>query len=479
MKSSLTRRSFIKRSALAAGTISTVPLFSGPNILAADSPGKKLNCVQIGCGGRSGEHLKWLVTQSKDNILAIVDPDEKMHAKVKAFLTKNDYDPEKTQIFTDYRKMYDKLGKEIDAVFIATPNHHHAPAASMAIQLGKAVYCEKPLTHDISEARRLRELAKSSKAATQMGNQGHCEDGYRSLCELVWSGTVGHIKETHSWTNRANGGTGPRPPSKPIPENLHWDEYIGPAPYRDFHDDIHPHEWHGWYDFGNGSLGNMGCHVLDGVYWALKIDHPTAIEAEEIRGGSDERYPTGSRIRFDIPARGDMPAAKVYWYEGLNKNAKSGPKGDLRTAVGADRNLPPIFHEMLKQYPDEKDIMDTSDSGTLYIAEKGIIYTGTYGGKMHILPLETFQQMKKPAKTLSRPKNVFANFLDAVRDGKKETEASFEYGARLTEFTLLGNLAQHAGVGKRIDWDGATMQVKNAKDLNQWVKRSYRNGWTV
>src|SRR5438045_2903172 len=180
MKSGLSRRSFIKRSAVAAGTVSTLPLFSGPNLLGADSPGRKLNCVQIGCGGRSGEHIKWLVTQSKDNLIAIVDPDEKQHARVKRYLQDHGYDPEKTQVFTDYRVMYDKIGKQIDAVFIATPNHHHAPAASLAIQLGKAVYCEKPLTHDIFEARHLRELAQNSKAAAQMGNQGHCEDGYRS-----------------------------------------------------------------------------------------------------------------------------------------------------------------------------------------------------------------------------------------------------------------------------------------------------------
>jgi predicted dehydrogenase len=478
MKSSFTRRTFIKRSALAAGSVSALPMFSGLNILAADSPGRKLNCVQIGCGGRGlTAHLDWLVKNSKDNVVAIVDPDEKRQAEVKRFLQSHEVDADKVEVFADYRKMYDKIGKQIDAVFIAAPNHHHAPAASLAIQLGKAVYCEKPLTHDIAEARKLREMARASKAATQMGNQGHCMDGYRSLCELIWSGQMGNIKETHSWTDRANGGTGPRPPAKPAPSNLHWDEWVGPAPYRDFHEDLHPHEWHGWFDFGNGSLGNMGCHVLDGVFWALKIEHPTSMEAEEIRGGSDERYPTGSRLRFDIPARAGMPAFKAYWYEGLKKDAKSKPGGDLRAAQGADRNFPPMLHDLMKQYPDEE--LAKPDSGTLYIAEKGVIYTQTYGGKMHVLPLETYQQMKHPAQTLPRPKNVFTDFLDAVRAGKKETSASFEYGAQLTEFTLLGNLAQHAGVGKKIEWDGPNMKVTNIDDLNQWLKRPHRKGWSV
>jgi len=475
MKSTLNRRSFLKRTALATGGLSTATLFRGPNILAADNPGRKLNCALIGCGGRAMNHLDWLVNTSKDNIMAIVDPDEKQHAKVKRYLKEHNCDPDKLTAFTDYRVMFDKIGKQLDAVVIAAPNHHHAPASMLAMNLGKAVYCEKPLTHDIAEARKLREMAKHSKAAAQMGNQGHCEEGYHRLCEFVAAGVVGKITETHSWTDRANGGVGPRPTAIPVPEGMHWDEWIGPAPYRDFHTDLHPHEWHGWYDFGNGSLGNMGCHVLDGVFWALKIGHPTSIEAEEISGGSDERYPTGSRIRFDIPGRGDMPAAKVYWYEGLRKGAKEGASGNLHAARGDARNFPPLLRELQKQYPDEE--MDRPDSGTLYVGEKGVLYTGTYGGKFHILPMEKMNQIEQPPRTFPRPKSVMTDFLDAVRAGKKETAASFDYGAQLTEFTLLGNLAQHAGVGNKIEWNGPKMKVTNLKDLNQWVQRPHRKGW--
>jgi hypothetical protein len=286
---------------------------------------------------------------------------------------------------------------------------------------------------------------------------------------------VGNITETHSWTDRANGGIGPRPPYLPPPAGLHWDSWIGPAPYRDFHTDLHPHEWHGWYDFGNGSLGNMGCHVLDGVFWALKIEHPTCVEVEEMRGGSDERYPTGSRIRWDIPARGDMPPLKAYWYEGLKQDATGSAMGGLKAAKGADRNFPPLLWELQKKYPDEE--MDRPDSGSLYVSEKGILYTGTYGGKMHILPLEKMEQITQPPRTLPRPKNIMADFLNACREGKTETAASFDYGAQLTEFTLLGNLAQHAGAGKRVEWDGPNMKVTNLAELNQWVTRPYRKGW--
>jgi predicted dehydrogenase len=476
MKNMLTRRLFLKRSALAAGALSTGPFLTGPNLLAAERAGGKLNCAHIGCGGRAMNHLDWVVTESKDNVVAIVDPDEKAQAKVKRWLQSKGADSSKVKVYTDYRPLFDEMNKEIDAVIIATPNHHHAPAAMLAMQAGKAVYCEKPLTHDIAEARKLREMAASSKAPTQMGNQGHCEDGYRRLCEFVWGGVIGNIKETHSWTDRANGGAGPRPPTLPVPPGLHWDSWIGPAPFRDYHSDLHPHEWHGWYDFGNGSLGNMGCHVLDGVFWALKIEHPTAVEAEEMRDGSDERYPTGSRIRFDIPARGDMPPLKAYWYEGLKQGAPlSAASGGLHAAKGDARSLPPLLLELKKQYPDDE--LDNSDSGSLYVGEKGIIYTATYGGKMHVVPRDKMSEIKQPPRTLPRPKNIMTDFLTACREGKKETAASFDYGSRLTEFTLLGNLAQHAGPGKKLEWDGPGLRVTNAPEFNQWLKRPYRKGW--
>ncbi len=308
-----------------------------------------------------------------------------------------------------------------------------------------------------------------------MGNQGHCEEGYRRLCEYIWAGTIGNITETHSWTDRANGGVGPRPPVLPVPAGMHWDNWIGPAPYRDFHSDLHPHEWHGWYDFGNGSIGNMGCHVLDGVFWALKVGHPDSIEVEAQRGGSSERYPTGSRIRWDIPARENMPAFKAYWYEGLNQTTDATADGVMRLTKGAARNLPPILVELQKKYPDEQ--FDTN--GTLYIGDKGILYTGTYGERMHIVPREKMSDYPEPPKTLPRPKDVFTNFVEACLAGRTDTATPFEYGARLTEFAVLGNLAQHVGSGTKVEWDGPNMKVKNISALNAWLQRTPRDGWAV
>jgi len=476
MKSRFTRRSFITRASLAAGALSASRFFPFPAIVSARDAGSKLNCVQIGCGGRGLQaHIPQVIGKNGQNLYAIVDPNEKAHAAVNGWLKGKKMDADKHQVFTDYRVMFDKIGKEIDAVFIAAPNHHHALAAMLAMNLGKNVYCEKPVCHDIAEARKLREMAVGSKGATQMGNQGHCEEGYRRLCEFIWGGVVGKVTETHSWTDRANGGVGPRPPVIPPPPGMHWDSWIGPAPYRDFHTDLHPHEWHGWYDFGNGSIGNMGCHILDGVFWALKVEHPTSVEVEYIRGGSDERYPTGSRIRWDIPARGDMPPVKAYWYEGLNATTKDEPVGNLHAARGAARNLPPLLQELQKLYPDEE--IDNKDGNTLYVGEKGVIYTGTYGERMHVLPIEKMPEYKKIPETLSRPKEIFTDFIEACLAGRKDTAVPFEYGTRLTEFAILGNLAQHVGQGKKVEWDGPNMRVINIPELNNWVRREYRKDW--
>jgi hypothetical protein len=418
------------------------------------------------------------IVRQGQNPYAIVDPDERRHTEAKRWLERQSLDPAKVQFFSDYRVMFDKVGSNLDAVFIAAPNSVHAPVALAALQRGKHVYCEKPVCHSVGEARALIEAARQHpKAATQMGNQGHCEEGYRRLCEYIWSGTIGDITETHSWTDRCNGGVGPRPPVQPPPEGMNWDAWIGPAPFRDFHADLHPHSWHGWYDFGNGSIGNMGCHVLDGVFWALKIEHPTSIEVEMIRGGSEERYPTGSRIRWDIPARGDRPAAKVYWYEGLNKTTTAQPRGGNRQATGEARNLPPLLGELQKQFPDEE--WNLRDGFTLYVGTKGVIFTGCYGDRMRIIPAAKMQETPAPPKTLPRPKNVFVDFIEACLAGRSDTAVSFDYGARLTEFALLGNLAQHAGEGRKVEWDGPNMKVTNIPGLNQWVKRAYRKGWEV
>jgi hypothetical protein len=483
MKSKLTRRSFLKRTALAAGAASAAPYLVSCSSVTTRQPSDTLNCVQIGCGGRGETHLQEAILNQRQNLVALVDPADHQIAAKQKWLQGKGVEMGNVRVFSDYREMFDKISGQIDAVFIAAPNHHHCGAAMLAMEAGKNVYCEKPLTHDIAEARKLRETAaRHPKVATQMGNQGHCGDGYRRLCEFVWAGVIGNISETHSWTNRANGGIGARPPTLPVPPGMHWDSWIGPAPYRDYHSDLHPHEWHGWYDFGNGSLGNMGCHVLEGVFWALKVGHPTSIEMEYVRGGSDERYPLGSRLRWDIPARGDMPAFKAYWYEGLNPTTTAEPSGGLNAATGKARYYPELALKLQEQYPDEELLK--GDSGTLYVGEKGVIFTPTYGGTsanpMHIVPMEKMDQIQQPPRTLPRPNpDPFVDFVQTCQAGRTDTATPFEYGARLTEFTLLGNLAQHAGLENKVTWDGPNMSVINDPELNRWIKREDRQGWVV
>ncbi len=496
MKPIITRRSFLKQSALAAGTASAASYLGFPNILSARQPSDTLNCVQIGCGVRGDTHLEQAILLQHQNLVAMVDPDDRQIASKKKWLEAKGVNISKVQVFSDYREMFDKIGKQIDTVFVATPNHHHCGATMLALDADKNVYCEKPLTHDIAEARKLRKAAaRHKKAATQYGIQGHCGEGYHRFCEFVWAGVIGNVTETHSWTDRCNGGVGPRPPALPVPSGLHWDTWIGPAPYRDFHSDLHPHEWHGWYDFGNGSIGNMACHVMDGFFWALKVEHATSVELEYVRGGSDERYPIGARVRWDIPARGALPAFKAYWYEGLNPTTQSqGTRTNYGTpvpgsatsmalnAVGKDRYYPDLALKLAAQYPDEELLK--VDSGTLCVGDKGVIYTETIGGTsahpMHIVPMEKMDQIKQPPRTLPRPNpNPFIDFIETCKAGRTNTATPFEYGARLTEFCLLGNLAEHAGVGNKVMWDGPNMRVTNLPELNRWVQREDRKGWRV
>jgi predicted dehydrogenase len=479
MNSKMHRRSFLKRTALAAGALSSAPYLGFPNLLSAREPSDLLRCVQIGCGVRGEQHLDQVICEQKQHLVAMVDPDDKQIASKRKWLwDKKGVNTDEVQLFSDYRVMFDKIGSQIDAVFVTAPNHHHTAASMMALEAGKNVYCEKPLCHDIAQCRELsRASLQYKKVATMMGNQGHTDGGYHRLCEFIWGGVIGNVTETHSWTDRANGGEGPRPPTLPVPAGMHWDSWIGPAPYRDFHSEIHPHGWHGWYDFGNGSIGNMGCHVLEGVFWALKADHPESLEMEYVRGGSDERYPLGSRVRWDIPARGNMPPCKAYWYEGLNPTTTA-HASDAHPPTGHDRNLPSLVAELEAKYPDEE--LDKPDSGSLYVGDKGIIYTATYGGRMHILPMEKMDEITQPPMSLPRPDpNPFVNFVKTCRAGRTDTATPFEYGARLTEFCLLGNLAQHAGVGNKVKWDGKQMKVTNLTELNQWIKRDHRAGWVA
>ncbi len=481
MSTKPTRRDFLKQSAV-AGSAALAATMSVPHVYAA-SAGDKIRMAVIGCGGRG---TSWHIPQSmQERLVAIVDPDPRKYdpalrqAASQAGQLNVKFDPSTVKKFDDYRKLFDTMANEIDAVGIATPNHHHAPAALMAMKLGKHVYVEKPMAYDIHEARLMAEYAKKYKVTSQMGNQGHSGEGYRMLCEYFDAGAIGGVREVYHFTDRANGGSGPRPPTIPAPAGMNWDNWIGPAPYRDFHKDLTPHEWHGWFDFGNGSLGNMACHIMDGAFWALKLGSPTSVVLEDGKGGTDERYTYTSRIRWDFPAREGLPPVKVYWNDGFRDGTDL--QGSITVpARGANRNRP-IFVDAIEkiftQAAKRPIEYGKSDGGSIYIGDKGMMYSGCYGDPSRIIPEEMHQAFPAPAKTLPRVKGThYTNFFEACRTGKPAV-SDFSYASRFTEVILLGCLAVRAGVGRKLLWDGE--KFTNAPDMNKYLQREYRKGWEV
>jgi len=469
MTSRQSRRRFLKAT---AGAVSAAFLPTR-GVLAASSVGEKVRVAVIGCGGQgTSTHVPPCL---REQLVALVDPDPKRIAAAlkKAESVEKTFDATKVKTFSDYRKMFDSMQKDIDAVSIATPNHHHAPPALIAMKLGKGVYVEKPMSHDIHEARLMAEYAKKYKVASQMGNQGHSGDGWKVFCEYIWAGAIGQVHTVYTWTDRANGGVGPRPPTLPVPEGLDWDSWIGPAPYRDYHKDLHPHEWHGWHDFGNGSLGNMACHIMDGAHWALKLGAPTSIEVEDQIGGSDERYGLSTRIRWDFPAREGMCPVKVYWYDGIKPGVIDPGQGDVIGSVGKlARNRPELVWQLEKNFG-----RNFGGDGSMYIGTKGIMVAGCYGGGPRIIPEEAHKAFPKPAETIPRWKGSHhANFFWAIREGKP-ADSDFSVASKLMEMIHLGWVAVRTGVGKKLLWDGN--KFTDPVEANNYLSREYRKGWEV
>jgi predicted dehydrogenase len=469
-----TRRIFLQRAAVGAAAVTAAKYVPSPLVWAAADAKDKVRVAVIGCGGQgTGTHVSAAVREEK--LVAIVDADPKKHANAikQALKMDSKFNGESLKTFTDYRELFDKAKNDFDAISVATPNHHHALPGMIAMKLGKHVYIEKPLSHNIDEARKLSAMSKEYKVATQLGNQGHSGEGYRRLCEYIWAGAIGNVTEVYCWTNRANGGTGGRPPTEPVPAGMNWDNWIGPAPFRDYHKGLHPHDWHDWFDFGGGSIGNMGCHIMDGALWALKLGMPTTVVVEESGGGSAEQFTTSTRIRFDFAARENMPAVKLYWYDGKKLNVTNAGGGDVVGSVDKkSQNIPPIAEEWAK-----KTGRNFAGDHSLYFGDKGVMYTGCYGGGVAILPEEAHKAYKAPTPTLPRLKGSHhADFFRACRDGKPAC-SNFEYGAKLTELILLGGLAIRAGKGNKIEWDAANMKVTNNPDLNKYLTRQNRKGW--
>ena len=477
MAQRFSRRSFIQQTAAAAGATA----FGGPYVMADAAPNSRLNCVVVGCGRRGEAHIE---AAAHEKIVAFVDVDENNSARAIKWLENKgnvakyklpEQETSKIRTFVDFRKLCDEMPKDFDAVFIATPDHTHAWIAMAAMKAGKHVYCEKPLTYDVYEARKLGEAAKQYKVATQMGNQGHASEDARRLCEYIAAGAVGKVLETHSWRGlQYRGGT--RPPSKPVPKGLHWDDWIGPAPYRDFHDGLINFQWLGWWDFASGMLGGWGHHVLDPVFFALKPGYPTSIEMVDMIPGEPEGFPKMDTIRFDFPARGDMPPFKMFWYDGTKPGTPDPKSKDVEPEQKKEHwNRPAIAEELEKKHG-----RNLGQNGSLFVGEKGFMHTGAYGDGPRIIPEEQHKAFPPPPKTLPRVKGIFDDFFQAAKGGPTAPCSNFaDYAGPFTEAMLAGKLAMKAGKGKKIEWDGQNMKSTNMPELNQYAKREYRKGWEL
>jgi hypothetical protein len=449
MKRLTNRRQFLQQSALAGVGFWVA---GGVAVAESKSPNEKINIACIGVGGKgdsdsdqAGHH---------GNIVAICDIDDNfLEKKAKRF--------PKAKKYNDFRRMLEEMGKHIDAVTVSTPDHTHAPASMMAIKMGKHVYCQKPLTHDVYEARALREAANHYKVATQMGNQGTASDGLRRGVEIIRAGAIGPVREVHVWTNRPIWPQAPQVTSRPkttppVPSHVHWDLFLGPAPERPYSSAYHPFAWRGWWDFGTGALGDMACHTANLPFMALKLEYPTSIVAEsgEI---NPETYPGWAIVHYEFPARGDMPPVKLTWYEGKRDG---------------QRVLPP---------PELTKGQKMTDSGSLMVGDKGILFSpDDYGSHYVLLPKKEFEGYEGPPKTLPRngrgDDGMKAEWVAAIKGGPPAM-SNFNYAGLLAETVLLGNVALR--VGKKIDWDGPNLKAVNCPEADPFIRREYRAGWTL
>ena len=462
----ITRRRFLYSSAAAAGAL-VLPGYKSPN--------ESLNVACIGAGGKGEGDTDHCATE---NIVALCDVDENtLRARGRQY--------PKAKLFRDYRKMIEEIGGEIDAVTVSTPDNHHFIAAMRAMKMGKHVYCQKPLTHDIWEARALREGAVTYKVATQMGNQGSSSNGLRTGVEVVQAGALGKVTQVHVWSNRPIWPQGMARPSRvdPVPASLEWDLWVGPAPMRPFVDRYqageveaqyvgnhvyHDNRWRGYVDFGTGALGDMACHTCNLPFRALKLGYPTSVEAAST-GFNGETWPGSSRIRFEFPEREGLPPVSFFWYDG-------GAKPDQE-----------IAKEVLKFINKNGGNKGLPGSGCLMIGDKGQLYSpDDYGERFKLLPEADYDGYKAPDPTIPRSAHLEGGGdLDraqaqewiAACKGGPPGYSDFSISAYLTEILLLGCVTLR--VGRKIEWDGPNMKATNAWEAAYYLRRQYRDGWSV
>jgi predicted dehydrogenase len=443
----ISRRTLLRNTAAAAAfTIVPRHVLGG---VGHTPPSGKLNIAGIGIGGQGASDLNDV---NSENIVALCDVDWDYAAK-----TFKQY-PQAKQ-YKDFRLMLEKE-KGIDAVVVGTPDHNHAIVSMMAIKLGKHVYCEKPLTRTVHEARVIGTAAREAKVATQMGNQGMAFEGNRLINEWIWDGAIGQVREVHAWSDRpthegklfwAQGVDRPKE-TPPVPATMDWDLWLGPAPYRSYHPAYAPFAWRGWWDFGSGGLGDMGIHNLAPVWSALKLGAPVSVNASSTLF-NNETLPLASTVHYEFPARGDMAPVTVHWYDG--------------------GMIPPRPPEL----EDDREL--SREDGLLFVGDKGTMYVEGWGGNSpRLIPEAKMKAYERPAKTLPRSIGHHAEWIKACKEGTPTRSSFADFAGPLTEAVLLGTVCVRSGGGK-ILWDSKNLKVTNVPEANQYLHYEYRKGWTL
>ncbi|MCA9102547.1 MAG: Gfo/Idh/MocA family oxidoreductase [Planctomycetales bacterium] len=450
MTTPLLSRSVSRRRFLGTTAVGTAAAFAAPALLRGRNLNERLDIAVIGTGGRGASNLS---SVASENIVALCDVNEPNLARAAQSFPQ-------ARTAADFRELYDHAG-EFDAVVVSTCEHTHAFATMPALQLGKHVYCEKPLTHNVWEARMIRQAAATAGVATQMGVQIHAQDNYRRVVELVRGGAIGPIRDVHVWVSRAWGWQPSREEaerhgdivfvqerpteSEPVPSGLDWDLWLGPAPQRPFNSVYVPGpKWYRWWDFGNGTMSDLGSHWIDLPFWALELQRPLTIEASG-PPPHPEIAPASMQVSYEYGARGDLPPVALTWYQGTNK--------------------PPIW---------QRGEIPQWDSGVLFIGDDGMILSDY--GKHVLLPEATFAEYRRPEASIPPSLGHHAEWIHAAKTGEPTT-CDFEYSGWLTEANHLGNVAYR--VGKKLEWNAEEMRAVGVPEADQYIHREYRPGWEL
>ncbi len=467
MDQKITRREFIKGSAAAAAAFTILPR----SILGTHgkpAPSGRINLAFIGTGDMGMGNLNNLIRLPDVEVVAVCDVADVVDYSNVEFggkaglkiaqetVERHNVERKKSGAskgcagYTDFREMLDKE-TGIDAVVVSTPDHVHAVACMAAINKGKHVYCEKPLTHSVYETRMVTEAARKAGVATQMGNHGHSGEGIRLAVEWIRDGAIGPVREVHGSTTvgredwvQTKGRPKERPP---VPETLDWDLWIGPAPFRPYHPAYAPYNWRGWWDFGTGAIGDMACHNLDPAFWALDLGSPISVEAS-CSGLNNETVPFGALYHYEFPARGEMPPVTLYWYDG--------------------GLMPPRPQEL-------EEGRRVGGEGVYFVGDLGVLMMSGWGESPRLIPESKMKAYKRPPKTIPRVKGHHRDWIDACKGGDAAS-SNFDYAGPLTEMVLLGQVALRTG--KKLDWDGPNLKATKTPEADRYLKPAFREGWS-